>query len=87
MLLEEDLAKNSLYQLLTHSYEVIPTRAEQQVEAALCNQHEQTWLQIPAGAPVLRNTRITYDQWNRPFEYTTSAYRSDRYVFHAELTL
>jgi DNA-binding GntR family transcriptional regulator len=42
-------------------------------------------LKISEGAPVLRNKRITFDQWGRPFEYTESAYRADRYVFQAEL--
>ncbi len=84
-LLTEDFENNSLYQLLSEKYHITPARAVQQIGADLCSHREQELLQIPEGAPVLRNKRVTYDVWGRPFEYTESAYRGDRYVFQAEL--
>jgi len=84
-LLHEDFENNSLYKILSEKYNISPTRAEQKIGADLCTLHEQELLNIEEGAPVLRNKRITFDQWGRPFEYTESAYRADRYVFHAEL--
>ena len=85
-LLGEDFANNSLYHVLSTKYNIIPTRAEQQIEAALCDQHRQGALQVETGAPVLHTIRVTFDQRDRPFEYVDSIYRGDRYVFHVELT-
>jgi GntR family transcriptional regulator len=84
-LLNEDFENNSLYQILSEKYQITPARAEQKIGADLCSKREQELLKISEGAPVLRNKRITFDQWGRPFEYTESAYRADRYVFQAEL--
>jgi GntR family transcriptional regulator len=84
-LLNEDFENNSLYQILSEKYQITPSRAEQKIGADLCSKREQDLLEISEGAPVLRNKRITFDQWGRPFEYTESAYRADRYVFQAEL--
>lgn len=84
-LLKENFENNSLYKILREKYDVLPTRAIQQVAADLCSPREQELLNIKAGAPVLRNKRIAFNQWERPFEYTESAYRADRYVFQAEL--
>jgi GntR family transcriptional regulator len=84
-LLKEDFENNSLYQILSEKYQITPARAEQKIGADLCSKREQELLKISEGAPVLRNKRITFDQWGRPFEYTESAYRADRYVFQAEL--
>ena len=84
-LLEENFENKSLYNILRKKYNILPTRAQQQVEADLCSHREQKFLKIEEGSPVLRNKRIAFDQWERPFEYTESAYRADRYVFQAEL--
>jgi len=84
-LLYEDFENNSLYLILSERYQITPARAEQKIGADLCSKREQKFLKIGEGAPVLRNKRITFDQWGRPFEYTESAYRADRYVFQAEL--
>jgi len=85
-LLQEDFATDSLYNILTTTYNITPTRAEQQIEAARCDQHRQGALQVEVGAPILHTTRVTFDQRDRPFEYADSVYRGDRYVFHVELT-
>lgn len=84
-LLNEDFENSSLYTLLSQKYNVIPTRAQQQVEADLCSAQEKELLKIKAGTPVLRNRRLTFDQDGMVFEYTKSAYRADRYVFQVEL--
>ena len=86
-LLNENFENDSLYHLLTAKFDIVPTRAEQQVGADLCTAREQKLLKLANGAPILRIQRTTYDQWGRPFEYTESAYRADRYVFAAELSI
>ncbi len=84
-LLEEDFENDSLYRILSEKYDVVPTRAEQQMEAALCSQRWQELLELQAGAPVLEIRRIAFNQLGRPFEYVKSVYRGDRYVFYIEL--
>lgn len=84
-LLEEDLENLSLYALLAGEYEVIPTRAEQQIEALGCPPAEAKLLGVRSGAPILHMYRVTYDHEGQPFEYTESFYRGDRYTFHVEL--
>jgi len=86
-LLNEDFESGSLYGLLAREYGVIPTRAEQQIEASLCGQHWLELLDLHECASVLHTRRVTFDQRDRPFEYAKSVYRGDRYVFHAELTI
>ena len=71
--------------MLARDHAIGPTRAEQQGEASICQPHERELLGLSAGAPVLRNRRITYDQHGRPFEYAISAYRGDRYVLYVDL--
>lgn len=83
-LVREDLC-GSLYALLLQSYGVTPTRARQRLSAGVGDRRESELLGIRRGAPVLRLERVTYDQNDRPFEYTQSTYRGDRYVFDAEL--
>jgi GntR family transcriptional regulator len=85
-LLQQEFTDTSLYSLLAHSHDILPTRAEQQVEASICQPRERELLGLPAGAPVLRNRRITYDQHDHPFEYAISVYRGDRYILYVELS-
>lgn len=82
----EDFENNSLYSLLAENYGIVPTSAEQQIAADLSSQHRQLILKLEAGAPVLRTSRITYEQHGKPFEFAEAVYRGDRYVFHAEMT-
>ncbi|MCP4166204.1 MAG: GntR family transcriptional regulator [Chloroflexi bacterium] len=84
-LLREDFENKSLYNLLQKAYGIVPTKAEQDIEAALCSRRRQELLELDEGAPVLKTTRVTFEQHGRPFEYVESTYRADRYVFHVEL--
>jgi GntR family transcriptional regulator len=86
-LLEENFENQSLYHCLSEKYGILPTRAEQKVEAAICREQDCRLLHIEPGSPVLRNRRVTYDQRNKPFEYTDSIYRGDRYIFYVELSV
>jgi len=83
-LVAQDLC-GSLYALLPKVYGVTPTRARQRLSAGVSDRRESELLGMRRGSPVLRLERVTYDQGDRPFEYTQSTYRGDRYVFDAEL--
>lgn len=84
-LLDEPLAEQSLYRILSEKYGIVPTYADQQIEAVACPATEATFLGIRKGMPVLHMIRVTSDQDGRPFEHTESFYRGDRYIFRVEL--
>jgi len=84
-LLDEDLEHSSLYEILPNKYKTIPTRSTRSLEAIACQQAEADLLNIRAGSPVLLMINTNYDQNERPFEYTESYYRGDRYVFNIEI--
>jgi len=84
-ILEEDLS-HSLYELLIERCGVIPTRAQEELEAGLCrSSREAQILGIQCGEPVLLIRRRTLDQDTRLFEYVESVYRGDNYIFSVEL--
>lgn len=82
--LERDLS-GSLYQLLAELYDIIPTRAVQEIEAGLSTEEENELLGIEAGSAFLGDKRTIHSQSGNPFEYVESVYRGDRYVLVAEL--
>lgn len=75
----------SLYDLLTEKYNIVPSRARQQIEAGICDRHEAEILKMPLNTPVLHLTRLSLDQFDQPFEYVKSTYRGDKYIFDVEL--
>lgn len=83
--LDEDLTDRSLYATLIERCNIVPTRAEQQMQATACPSAEARLLQIKPGSPVLHLHRTTYSQHGDPFEAVESYYRGDKYVFYAEL--
>lgn len=85
-LFDEDLT-SSLYDLLIKKYSIVPTKAHQQISAGLSNQRESDYLEIKLKSPVLRLSRLTFDQNQRPFEFVESVYRGDKYIFEADMVL
>ncbi len=84
-LLESDLERDSLYQLLAHSFDMPPLEAEQELEADLAGEEEARLLDVPVGSPVLRTRRVTTTRRNQPVEYATSVYRGDKYRCHTRM--
>lgn len=84
VILREDLS-GSLYRLLRERFGLIPTRAQEEIEAGACGSREAQILGMRRGEPVLLIRRRTFDQDQRPFEYVESVYRGDNYIFSAEL--
>jgi GntR family transcriptional regulator len=82
----EDLASGSLHAYLTQEFDIIPTTANQDMEAIACPQSQAHSLGIAKGGAVLHIHRTTCDRLGRPFEQVESFYRGDRYVLQAELT-
>jgi GntR family transcriptional regulator len=84
-LLEEDLAGNSLYELLQVKYNTTPTRSEMALSSVACLPEYARHLEVPRGRPILQIERTTFDQNDNPFEEVLAIYRGDRYIFHTEL--
>lgn len=78
--------ENSLYAILKNHYACEANRAVQSIQSGLVNTSDAKLLQIKVGAPILRISRTTYDSNDRPFEYTESTYRGDKYIFRVSLS-
>lgn len=75
--------RGSLYQTLREAYGMELGRAEDVVETALASPRQATLLQVDVGAPLLAVSRTAYDREDRPFEFTRSVFRGDRFRFVA----
>jgi GntR family transcriptional regulator len=84
-ILREDLS-GSLYRLLRECFGVVPTRAQEEIEADACDPQNAQILGIQPGEPVLRIRRRTLNQDQRSFEYVESVYRGDNRILSVELT-
>jgi GntR family transcriptional regulator len=84
-LLDNDLERDSLYQLLETVYDVPPIEAEQELEADVARDDEAHHLKIALGSAVLRTRRVTTTRRNQPVEYATSVYRGDKYRFYTRM--
>jgi len=76
----------SIYTLLQEKFHLIPTEADETLEAVLATPREASLLQIDPGSPLLLSVRVTYSQYRRAMEYVKILYRADRYQYFAKLT-
>lgn len=83
---EELEAVGSLYRILQEKFGIIPTEAEETLEVTLATPQEAALLQIKAGAPLLLNERLMYNQNRQPVEFVKILYRGDRYRYLIRLT-
>ena len=79
ILKNHDFSRQSLYKTLREEYNCPLTWAKQWVQARLPTTSEQKLLSVDGQTPVLSNTRITYTRRDRPVEYVSSIYLSDRF--------
>jgi len=82
-----DFSRQSTYARLRTIYGIIPTLAEQTLEAAAAEHETALRLKMPAGGPVLRLTRLTRDAQNNAFEFVRSVYRGDAFNMKVQLAL
>lgn len=73
----------SLYELLAADG-VLPQRADSMIEVIRANASQATLLGLERGAPALLVEGTTFDQHDRPIEYTRVVYRADRFRFSLE---
>ncbi len=76
-LLEQQLG-GSIYEILESHYGLVPSRAEERIEAVNATPDEAAILGIKAKSALLLITRITYDQHDNPCEFSRDLFRGDR---------
>ncbi|MCL6573585.1 MAG: GntR family transcriptional regulator [Bacillus sp. (in: Bacteria)] len=76
----------SLYDLFTHQFNVVVTKAKETFEPVLIRADESEYLQTEAGRPALLLERTAYDIHGLPVEFCISIVRGDRCRFYTELT-
>lgn len=86
-LVNEDLTRNSLYQLMTDKYNLAPFRAKRYMEAVAANDLEARSLDIRPGAPLMLIESTAYLEDGTPLEYFKARHRGDRTRFLVETQL
>jgi GntR family transcriptional regulator len=79
-----DLDIRSLYEVMETEFGVTIARARQSFEPVLATDFEAGLLQIPIGAPLMMEKRLSLDNAGIPVEYGKDRYRGDRFRFVTE---
>ncbi|WP_182199674.1 GntR family transcriptional regulator [Paraliobacillus salinarum] len=77
--------KISFYQYIEQQLGYEIAHAAQEIESSLATPYEQKHLKLKKGDPVLYMRRTTFLSNGKPFEYVTSAYRADKYIFTLQM--
>ncbi len=78
-LVERDLEKGSLYEILRHEYGLHLASAESAAGADLADDEEAALLMLTTPAALLVTEQLTYLDTGQPIEFARSVYRGDRY--------
>jgi len=81
----KDLTVHSLLNVLENKCKVKIARGVQIIEATVADSRVASFLEVMTGAPLLKIERTVFDIKNRPVEYISILYRSDRYCYSVEL--
>lgn len=84
-LIEEDLSKNSLYEILEECYQQRVVRVSRVIEAINANAAIADRLNISKGSAVCLVKTVGYTEEKLPVEYSVARYRGDRNKFSIEL--
>ena len=84
-LLENNFSNDSLYSVFTSKYKKTIINATEHLEAIAADRETSAYLKIKEGDPILYIQRISFIEDNKPFEYSCSWYRGDRYIFDVHL--
>lgn len=79
-----DLEGESIYTLLQEAYGVRIRRARQSLEPVAAGEYEARALDVPIGAPLMLERRLSFDADDRPVEHGRDHYRGDRFRFVTE---
>ena len=84
-LLKYDFSNGSLYSVFSSNYKKTIINATEHLEAISADKETASYLGIKKGGPILYIQRTSFIQGNKPFEYSCSWYRGDRYIFDVHL--
>jgi GntR family transcriptional regulator len=84
-LMQEDLEKNSLYEILITKFNTIPSRAYSEVSGGACPEEYAELLELQPGDPVTIFRDVIFDQNEIPFDFGENVYRIDRYTYRIEI--
>jgi len=82
----KDLVVQPLMNVLEDKCKVKIVRGSQVIGATLADSRVASFLEVMAGSPLLKIERVVFDTRNRPVEYISILYRSDRYHFTVDFT-
>jgi GntR family transcriptional regulator len=85
-LVEQGAPIESLYQVLTDTYGVLPTNAFERYEPIRLTSDQARLLETQPGAPAFHVDRTTTDQHGRTIEFVSSVVRGDRYEVRLHLS-
>jgi len=84
-IIEKDLYKKPLLQILEQDLGIQFTEAVQTIEASFSDQEVSEQLRIASGSPILLVERIMYTKQRKPVEVVQSSYRGDLYKYIVRL--
>lgn len=84
-LIPEQLANQSLYEVLHTDYNIVICRLCETLEPVVLTSPEAHLLGIAPGLPAMLTTITTFDQHDKPIEYTLSLVRGDRCQYFIEM--
>jgi len=84
-LLDEDLERQSLYEILESKFKIELVWGERTIEAISAGPEDSKLLQVKRGAPLIFLRSITYTHNNVPIEYYEAKHRADRTRFVTRL--
>lgn len=79
LLERHDFGRESLYEILRREYNWTLVWADQLIETRLPDDDECKALNLDGKIPILKFTRVTFDEQNQPVEFVRSVYRGDQY--------
>ncbi|MFD3155972.1 GntR family transcriptional regulator [Haloimpatiens sp. FM7330] len=83
--LEEEEYCGSLYELLNKRNNISAAKVKESFEASASNINVSKHLEIEKGIPILKRTRISFDNHGNNLEYSICYYRADRYKYIVEI--
>jgi GntR family transcriptional regulator len=81
----EELSESSLYNWLATKCGIELRRAREYIEATVATDEKAKLLSVPRNFPLLVARRQSFDQHDKPAEYSVLHFRSDRYRFEIDL--
>lgn len=83
--IEEVDEYGSLYDLLQGKFNIIPSEADETLEATIADAEEARLLEVNIGSPLLLIERTVWSQSRNPMEFVKVLYRADRYKYFIHL--